>query len=292
MTWAFFRRPAFVVALGVLVVGAIGLHQAIRAMGLYLTKLPIYPESGLVFTSLPSEYPSWRQVGVDEQMSKEAQEELGTDNSISRVYVEREPAPGAPPRSVQLHIAYYTGMIDTVPHVPERCMVGAGWQTVGKGTTIVDVPLSMDRLTKETGLDPAVHGTGELWRGRSSETAGRVRLPRGVEDLKMSVTPFAHGRGGTLYAGYFFIANGGVVASADQVRLLAFQLDQKYAYYCKVQFSSTAVNSAEELGELAGQMLDEMFPDIMRRVPDWADVQDGRYAPGREAGKGSGRGSG
>lgn len=170
-------------------------------------------------------------------------------------------------------------------------MVGAGWQTSGTGTRIVDVPLSFDKLTRETGLDPNLHGVPEVWRGRSSETAGRVRLPRGVEDLKMSVTPFVHGRGSTLYAGYFFIANGGVVASADQVRLLSFQLDQKYAFYCKVQFSSTSVGSEEELGELAGRMLDEMLPDIMRRVPDWIDVREGRHGGTVEGGKAQGPGS-
>ena len=78
-------------------------------------------------------------------------------------------------------------------------------------------------------------------------------------------------------AGYFFIANGGTVPRAGDVRSLAFGNQATHAYYVKVQFSSYDVESAEELAELAASFLDEAFPDLMRRVPDWVDVVEGTH---------------
>lgn len=269
-------NPAFIAAVVVLGGGAVTLSRVIDQMGAYLTKLPIHPQSELAFHTLPDEYPSWEQVGRDEELSKEMIEELGTDNTISRVYVQTNVPPGQKPKTVQVHIAYYTGMIDTVPHVPERCLVGSGWLK-GDATSTVDVPLDMKKLTVEGGLDVEKHGAEQVYRALATDPPGRVRLPIGADELRLTVTPFKFGSDRPLYAGYFFIANGGVVASSNQVRLLAFRLDQKYAFYCKVQFSSTDVDSAEELGVVAGQILDEMFGDIMRRVPDWIEVQEGRW---------------
>ena len=49
-------------------------------------------------------------------------ESLGTDKYLTRSYaLDGDPAKG----TMLLHLAYYTGMIDTVPHIPERCW-GAG----------------------------------------------------------------------------------------------------------------------------------------------------------------------
>ena len=80
-----------------------------------------------------------------------------------------------------------------------------------------------------------------------------------------------------VFAGYFFIANGGTVPNAESVRLLAFNLDDTYSYYVKVQFSSATVDSAEELVEIVGSMLTVMLPEFMLRLPDWVDVREGRY---------------
>lgn len=271
--------PALVVVMGVLLLGAVGLSAFIRARGIYLTKLPIEPKEML--HTMPTEYPSWVRYGEDELMTAEGEQELGTDNYLSRTYIERNPEPGRPPIVVKLHMAYYTGMIDTVPHVPERCLVAGGWLQTGS-PELIDVPLDPSLLVKDSGADPELMG-GTIWMGRSPNTHSRVRLPLGVEEMQMRVSPFVNEVGDKFMAGYFFVANGGTVPSADDIRLLAFRLDDDYAYYVKVQFSSGSVDSAEELVEVAASMLDEMFPDIMARVPDWVDVKEGRY-PESQAG--------
>lgn len=270
---------AALVAVGVLAASALALGAIIAAMNIRLTKLPIYAPENVQFHSLPSrlpvEQPRWKQAAPDEVMSSEAVEELGTSNYITRWYARVSDDPNAKPLVVQLHCAYYTGMTDTVPHVPERCMVGGG-MSFGGDTVMVKIPLDMSRYS------PDAYAQGEdggvLWTARSTITHNRVRLPEGIEDLMLRVTPFTNQDGSQkLHAGYFFIANGRVYASANDVRLKAFELDEDYAYYAKIQFMSMGVASPEELALVAKDMLEELLPEVMRRVPDWAEVRAGRY---------------
>lgn len=283
--------PAFIAAMLLLVASAAGLSAVVRTLGAHLTKLPIQPDSGYKQPSIPDKlvgWPDidhgWRQVGQDRSMSVEEEEELGTKDTISRLYVELTPADSSKPRGVQLHTAYYTGMIDTVPHVPDRCITAHGTQMDGS-PKVVDVPIDMSRLTVHPEADP---GKPTVYRMRNLSIGRQVALPRGIEKLQMTVTPFKDPEGRRFFAGYFFIANGGHVSSAEEVRLLAFDLKSDYAYYLKVQFTSSTVGSAEELAAEASSLLGELLPEIMRCVPDWVEVESGRY-PANNVGPGSGK---
>lgn len=267
---------AAIVALVVLAASAVGVSTVIRTLGAHLRKLPIESISGLKFPSLPESFPGWRMV-KDDIMSAEGVAELGTENYISRWYerVDEKGNPTDPPMAVQLHCAYYTGMIDTVPHVPERCMIGGGMEYAGE-TVTQPVPLDFERFSKDPDFQD--HPRAPVWTARNNRVTSRVRLPFGVQDLSMKITPFRNAAASQkLFAGYFFMANGGVVASANDVRLLAFNLKDDYAYYAKIQFMSPSVGSAEELAKVAGGMLTELFPDLMQRVPDWIMVEEGLH---------------
>lgn len=270
--------PHFVVAMVVLLIGAAGLSAALRFTGTHLQKLPIEPQSGLRFHTLPTETQSWEQYGIDPPpLSAEVIEELGTENYISRRYVEKNPADGRQPNVFDLHCAYYTGMIDTVPHVPERCFVGGGMTIDGAAGAVTRIPLDLSRFTPDPTVDPAL-GLGTILRGRTDEFSTqpgpgvRVRMPSNLEDLSLNVTRFSDQTGASLLAGYFFIANGAVAPRAEHVRLLAFRNSDVYAYYAKVQFTSPTVDTPEELAEIAASFLNEMLPDIMVRTPDWVEV--------------------
>jgi exosortase len=271
MDWSWLARPAFVVSLAIMLGCAAGMSAGIRFFGIYTTKLAIRAEHRL--NSIATETASWSRLGSDRKEPKEVEAELGTDNYISRLYVRRE-APGADTKSqrgpvgLEFHAAYYTGMVDTVPHVPERCMVGAGWQ-ITEGPWTVEIPVDRSTWTE----DPSVPG---VWRVRDAN-GKRIRLPRDADRVQLRVTKYEGPRGARLYAGYFFLANGGWTPTAEGVRLLAFDLKDDYAYYCKVQFSSNTVAGPEELAAQAGTLLSELYPEIMRCVPDWTEVAAGRY---------------
>jgi len=282
-------NPAFVLCLLVLFGSAAALPATMRALKIRVIKLPI--EAELKLDAVPAETDGWKQVNVDKPYSAEIEETLGTRNYINRVYLEKNPAAGAMPRVIELHAAYYTGQVDTVPHVPERCMVGAGMSITGgpwrvplninRSAWIVDESATSDvRAAMDSG---ATIYTARL--GPMSRAPGvRVRMPRRPEDISLLTTRFTDPRAGkSIYAGYFFVANGGIAGSAEAVRQLAFDRRSVYAYYLKVQASSSQVNSQEELGEAASDLLSELLPDLMLCVPDWVAVQRGEY-PARSGG--------
>lgn len=282
-SWRSLRRPAFVLTSTLLIAAAVGLQAVVSMGGFLLTKKAVQPDTregqgGILIQGLPVKTLSWERQGADAVSTKEALEELGTTNQVSRWYVLRHVPEGQKPIAIELHAAYYTGMIDTVPHVPERCMVGAGWE-LKRTWSDVRVPLKMERWR------PKKDAPGEL-SGKVMEapilnyvgaTVRWIPMPIGADDLHIRVSEFGGPGGQTLFSGYFFIANGGLSTTAEGVRQLAFNLTDDYAYYMKVQFNSARASSPEELAAQAGMLLDELLPDLMRCVPDWTRVVSGEY---------------
>lgn len=273
------RTVAFVVALVMLLGSAAAFSYAVSSLRFYLRKLPI--EVDLKVQSVPTETASWKRVGSDEQMSDEMVAELGTRNYVSRKYVQKNPAPGTDPIVLDLHMAYYTGMVDTVPHIPDRCLVGGGWSIDGD-TRIL--PLNLESGASVWRLESVPEEKGKVYSARlgtgSARAGQRVRLPRDADQIRIRVNPFIHPKEERrLFAGYFFIANGGHCDSAEDVRLLAFNLTDSYAYYLKVQVSSVTVKDEQAYAEAAQSLLSELLPDIMLCVPDWVEVLRGNYPP-------------
>lgn len=113
------------------------------------------------------------------------------------------------------------------------------------------------------------------------DSAGEVRwvhLPRDACHLRLRTMRFLDG-GRSVFAGYFFIANGGHTPSANEVRRLAFDLKNTYAYYLKVQVTSQTARDADEFAASASSLVSELLPEIMRTVPDWPKVRQGLYPP-------------
>lgn len=248
---------------------SVGFQSALREHGLRLEKKPVYAEDGRTLSSLPRELPTWVREGVDHIEEAEVQAVLGTDNYVTRTYVRREAdASGRRPR-IQFHAAYYTGLIDTVPHVPERCFVGGGLQKARGGSRRVALPLDTSRWSPDV---TAPEGMAPLYRARTADQSRRVRLPRDPHGLEMLTSAYDVAGEHVLRAGYFFIANGGWTPEAEGVRLLAFNLQDEYAYYLKVQFTSTDYATDEEFAVGAAGLLDELFGDLMLCVPDWVRV--------------------
>ncbi|MBX3386844.1 MAG: exosortase-associated EpsI family protein [Phycisphaeraceae bacterium] len=281
MTWKKLLAPPIVVGLFLLIAASALFGMVRSSLQAHLIKQPIHAPGGRQVSAIPAETANWIREGPDRREAEMIEGVLGTTNYLNRLYVKKSTRGTDQPKYVDLHLAYYTGMIDTVPHVPERCMVGGGWSIVGATKDVrlalrgmieipdMDVPESMGRVTLARIATPGGPMSG-----------ARVRLPEGMDRIDLRVTPFATADGrGKLYAGYFFIANGGIATTAEQVRLLAFDLRSKYAYYLKVQVASPMVSSPEELGQLAEELLSELLPEIMLCVPDWIDVRMGLYPP-------------
>lgn len=280
-------NPALWVVVGLLAFSAASFGFALSAYKITLRKLSINAEHGIVTSDIPARTASWERARnekgqeiPDFREGSEVEKTLGTTNYVSRYYMERRPANPSRPIMLQLHLAYYTGMIDTVPHIPDRCFVGGGMQI---GDIVGDIPLQLDQSLWQ--LDESVpKGQQPMYKvfvqGKEPYGGLYVRLCRDPGSIAMRTRKFLTGDGAGLFAGYFFIANGGHTPAPEGVRQLAFDLTSTYAYYMKVQITSSSCRTPEEFRAACSSLIGELIGDIMRVTPDWVKVLNGELPEG------------
>lgn len=267
-------KKAFITACVCLAVSGLGFRLAMTQLNVFLQKESVPLRTPI--DELPSVLGDWQQVGKDSQLEDAMLEELGTKNYLNRTYVyKKDAAKGL----FQVHIAYYTGMIDTVPHIPERCWGAGGLVMLGEPN---QHSYNLDQSRLNTVSGPIQPGTGVRYaQATVKELATRkdviVNLPLG--DIKMTASIFQNPKnpGQTWIGGYFFIANGSLTSSALAVRNLSFKLTDRYAYYCKVQFTYVVREQPEiaitMFDQLASDLLQSLLPQLMRSLPDWPELE-------------------
>lgn len=262
--------PAFIAVCAILLAGGFGFNATVSALKLYLKKEPA--DLRMPLSLISHTIGKWKSVGADRLVDAAIQEALGTDKYLDRVYTIDG---GRNSAGLHLHLAYYT-RIDTVPHVPDRCMVAGGF--IDKGLP-ENVPLPLNRA----GWMPDPEGKTNLATGETysiayhRELTGQsvpVRLP--VGELKLRTVEFEREDRPDLkiFGGYFFIANGRATPTPEGVKALSFDPQEKYAYYCKVQYVYAAPNATrEKFLELVSDHLQGLLPELMRCLPDWSEVE-------------------
>jgi Protein of unknown function (DUF3485) len=266
--------PAYVALLATLAAGGLGLRAAMRSLDVYLRKEPVPLRADL--GSIPTALGRWQKLGDDQLMDAAMVESLGTDKYLTRTYaLDGDASKGV----MTLHLAYYTGMIDTVPHIPERCWGAGGLVQVGEPTKLaLDLPGT--RSIPDAG--PRNAATGEPYPVAEvtdpvTRVTDRVALPLG--EPAMTLTTFQDRKASRIeqLGGYFFIANGRCTPTTFGVRGLAFNMSDRYAYYCKVQLSARYpvgdTPSSVAFKAQAEDFLTQLLPHLMRRLPDWPAVE-------------------
>ncbi len=279
------RRWLIPTLVGFFAIGALGFAPAQHWLGVYLQKEPVPLRRRL--NELPMKVGRWQAIGSDEIVSPEIMREFGTDQYVTRNFA----LDGLTSNGIlQLHVSYYTGGIDAVPHIPDRCYVGGG---LTKSATSTSVPLNIDESLwwPDPAFDPEdpMAGSRPYLMAQTADPSRQVvRMPRDAADgLRLNTAEYWDPRepAHTMAAGYLFIANGGVASSSSGVRLLAYDRSSRFAYYCKVQFTfqhPTRAIDRTELGVIASEFLNVMLPDLMSCLPDWWEVEHGLW-PNEEA---------
>lgn len=272
---------AYAAALAILIAGAIGFRLLVAQLNIHLMKEPV--ELRRPLDTIPTRLGRWERVGTDTVFADTLIEELGTRRYLDRTYaVEGDPKKGI----VHVHVAYYTGTIDAVPHIPERCWAVGGLELTRNSE---GVEMAIDR----SAWRPRGGRAGDPYMVASvtdpiTADIDEVTMPRG--DIAMTTIEFQNPKKPEIrqVGGYFFLANGATARTSYDVRSLAFNLTDRYAYYCKVQLTkSGTVKGADEslmepFREDAEELLTELIPPLMRCLPDWPAWES--------AGSGSGAG--
>jgi hypothetical protein len=231
------KRPSFLLVLLVLLVGAVGINAATSALKLHFRKLPLPLRSPQGLAAIPLQLGNWICIPETHTINPDEAHELQTDQYVFRDYVDLD-AVGANGVKVakredvlnmdklsredyyrelnrirsmnnnavlSMAVTYYTGKVDTVPHVPDRCYVADGFQ-------------------------PSVYDIKDWQLGQYAPGAPRDVKVRFI-DFEDQTTRGQQNRCVT----YFFHANGKYEQDPNQVRLRLQHLTEQYAYFAKIE---------------------------------------------------------
>src|SRR5258706_3761020 len=277
------RRPGFLLVLLVLLAGAIGMNAATSALKLHFRKQALSLRSKEGLTALPLQIGSWICVPETHTINPDEAHELQTDQYVFRDYVDLEAtnSEGKPvatrneilaldklPRKefygalnqirnknnnavISLAVTYYTGKVDTVPHVPDRCYVADGFQ-------------------------PSVYDIKDWRLGAYAPGAPRDVKVRFI-DFEDQTTRGAQNRCVT----YFFHANGKYKQDPNQLQLRLQHLTETYAYFAKIEvmtllpslpgvLEKDPLKEKDRVAASAGmqKFLTAALPEVEKLLPD------------------------
>lgn len=237
-------QPAFVICVAVLALFGAGMSIAQKKLGLALKKEPLPLKRSLNLLDEAALAP-YRVVAKLKIENEEILKSLGTSDYIQWVLEDPCQPAESPVQRVMLFITYYA-LPDRVPHVPEECYTGGGYQRVA---------------TEEVRFHLAE-------AGRERDIPGRYL----VFDAKSMDLLFTAAQFPVLY---FFRVNGQYAGSRDGARMaLNRNIFSPYSYFSKVELvfnqSSSAPTKAEAVAA-AEKLLGVVLPQLEQY--HWPDEQ-------------------
>ena len=174
------------------------------------------------------------------------EEALGTSEYITWGFRDKSVSPGTNPlKFVNLHIAYYTGGRDLVPHTPDQCMKGAGYEpTLAEN---IDVPI---------------------------DSVG-IQIPMRV--LTFEKSSIMNNETPTVC--YTFSVNGKFACTRNGVRSEINSLGRRHGYFCKIEVSFGGEQckprnpTREESIKATQRILNHLLPVLLEdHLPNWDEV--------------------
>ncbi len=195
------------------------------------------------------------EVAFERDLESSILNELGTTEYIDWLLLDSRIASESDPERVgRLFVTYYTGNPDTVPHIPDVCLVGSGYTATNKKNITLD-------------LDTRI---------------GRMDVPVRVVDFEKSAVYNSE----KFTVVYTFHANGSFYATREGVRLAINAPADKHAYYSKVEigFGRRSHPTREETIEAAKRLLTVALPILIEdHWPDWEAVKAAEQAEDAKA---------
>ncbi len=238
-----YLQPAFVICVAVLAVACAGMTVARQKLGLYLRKEPLPLKKPLDQLDEAALAP-YQVVAKLKIENEEILKTLGTEDYIQWVLEDPCQPAGSPVRRVMLFITYYQ-LPDRVPHVPEECYTGGGYQRIDTEPVTLGVP-----------------STGE-----AQAIPGRYLVFEGAADGLSSVSS----RFPVLY---LFRVNGEYAGSRDGARMaLNRNIFSRQAYFCKVEliFNQAVIAPRRAETVAAGERLLTVVLPLLGR-DHWPDA--------------------
>lgn len=232
-----------------------GMSVAEKKLGLFLKKEPLPLKRSLDEMNEAALAP-YEVVAKQQIENEEILTALGTTDYIQWVLEDPCEPTDSPVRRVMLFVTYYA-LPDRVPHVPEECYTGGGYQRLATE----EVRFRMD------GPDGP------------QEIPGRCLVFGGSGTNRVLAAP-------QFPVLYSFRVNGEYAGHRDQARLaLNKNIFSPYSYFCKVElvFNQTLAAPTRDQAVTAGQRLLAVVLPVLERDhwPEWPPHEGRRSQQGR-----------
>ena len=223
-----YLQPAFLICAVVLALAGSGMAMAIKSFGVYLKKepLPLRKPLDLLEESRSDgggigPYRIVRKIQIE---NEDVLKTFGTEDYIQWVLEDNDASLNSSVRRCLLFISYY-GLPGQVPHVPEECYTGSGYQRLASD----GVKFS---LSANPGASPDRDAGGNKQRIR--EIPARYL----TFETTLSRAGANHWGSGTRFAIlYLFNVNGVYANNREDVRMiLSKNIFGKHSYFCKVEW--------------------------------------------------------
>lgn len=238
-----YLQPAFLICVTVLAIAGASMSVAIKKFGVFLKKepLPLKKSFELLDEKAISPYNILAKLKIE---NEDILAELGTDDYIQLILEDPEVSINSPVRKLVLFVTYYE-LPDRVPHVPEECYTGGGYQRL----TTEGVTLEIDKSDFKR------------------EIPGRYLVFGSIKsDFWQS--------GGKFPVLYLFRVNGEYASSRDDARIILNKnIFRKFSYFSKVELIFNQVSVApnrQEAVKASEKLLAIVLPVLEREYwPDW-----------------------
>ena len=207
-------QPSFLICVLVLAAAGVSKKAVIKLTGAQLVKLPIELKKPLDLLDEEALGP-YKVIKKGKIEDKDVLDSLGTEEYIDWTLEDTEAPPSSPTKYCSVFITYYTGNPNAVPHVPEECFVGGGYQEISSERGILKMNIEQSPAT----------GSGE---SRQLQARYLVFAPKN-SGMWGGPSKFARM--------YFFKANDDFTSNRTETRkVMGKNLFGKYAYFSKVEW--------------------------------------------------------
>jgi len=243
-----YLKPAFLICVFVLALAAGGMSIATKVLDVHLEKEPLPLKQSLDLLD-ESKLTPYRVLVKGKIENEDVIETLGTQDYIQWQLEDTSVGDDSPVRYFTLFITYYEKP-DNVPHVPEECYVGGGFQKISSEGIEVNIH-------RETG-DEIYLARYLVFAGTNSEFFGRT------EEFPVM---------------YIFNVNGKYASGRNDARMMLNKnLFSKHSYFTKIEwkffnekFGGFVYPEKETAISASEKMLNVFLPVL--ESGHWPDVQ-------------------
>jgi hypothetical protein len=242
-----YLQPAFLLCVLILVAAGSSMSIAIKSFGVYLKKEPLPIKKSLEFLDECDLAPYRVVLPKLKIENEEVLAALGTEDYIQWIVEDTEASADSAVKMFMLFVTYYQ-LPDRVPHVPEECYAGGGYQKLASDSITLEVD-------NKSGFKKVIRGKYLVFGGT------KANLWRSSKKFPVL---------------YLFRVNGEYAGSREEARLtLNKNLFHKHSYFSKVEIvfnqSSVEVSKADAIAA-SEKLLAAILPVLeQEHWPEWQD---------------------